>query len=159
MTTQRKPKVLFLCTGNSARSQMAEAFVRLYAGNWLEPHSAGLEPRGLHPYTIQAMAELGIDISGQRSKSVREYLGRESFRYLVTVCQHAEEHCPTAFIGYGTKLHWPLDDPAAFVGTDSERLAAFRAVRDQIQARVKGWLAEVWHDPEIQAWLAAQVND
>lgn len=159
MTTQRKPKVLFLCTGNAARSQMAEAFVRHYAGEWLEPHSAGLEPRGLHPYTVQVMAELGLDISGQRSKSVREYLGRESFRYLVTVCQHAEEHCPTAFIGYGIKLHWPLDDPAAFVGAEAEQLAAFRAVRDQIQARVRAWLSEAWHDPEIQAWLAAQAAD
>lgn len=139
----RKPKVLFLCTGNSCRSQMAEAFVRTYAGDWLEPHSAGLAPRGLNPYTVRVMEEAGIDVSGHTSKSVREYMGQMHFDYLVTVCQHAEENCPTTFLGFGTKLHWGFDDPAAFVGSEAEALARFRSVRDQIDAQVKTWLAEI----------------
>ncbi len=140
---ERKPKVLFLCTGNSARSQMAEAFVRHYAGDWLEPHSAGLEPKGMHRHTVRVMQEIGIDVSGQKSKSVRVYLGTTLFEYLITVCQHAEENCPTTFLGFGTKLHWAFDDPAAFEGTEAATLARFRAVRDQIEAQVKAWLAEL----------------
>jgi arsenate reductase len=140
---ERKPKVLFLCTGNSARSQMAEAFVRHYAGDWLEPHSAGLDPKGMNPHTVRVMQEVGIDIGGQTSKSVREYMGTTHFDYLVTVCQHAEENCPTTFLGFGTKLHWGLDDPAAFQGTEQATLAKFREVRDRIDTHVKAWLAEL----------------
>jgi arsenate reductase len=140
---ERKPKVLFLCTGNSARSQMAEAFVRHYAGDWLEPHSAGLEPKGMNPRTVRVMKEAGIDVSDQRSKSVREYMGTTHFDYLVTVCQHAEENCPTTFLGFGNKLHWGFDDPAKFQGTEQATLAKFREVRDQIDTHVKAWLAEL----------------
>jgi len=138
---ERKPKVLFLCTGNSARSQMAEAFVRQYAGDRLDPHSAGLEPKGMNPYTVRVMQEVGIDVSGQRSKSVRTYLGTTLFEYVITVCQHAEENCPTAFLGYGTHLHWAFDDPAKFQGTEADTLAKFREVRDPIDAQVTTWLA------------------
>jgi arsenate reductase len=140
---ERTPKVLFLCTGNSARSQMAEAFVRHYAGDWLEPHSAGFDPKGMNPHTVHVMQEVGIDIGGQTSKSVREYMGTTHFDYLVTVCQHAEENCPTTFLGFGTKLHWGLDDPAAFQGTEQATLAKFREVRDRIDTHVKAWLAEL----------------
>lgn len=137
----RQAKVLFLCTGNSARSQMAEAFLRHYAGERFAAYSAGLEPRGINPYTVQVMQEIGIDISGQSSKSVREYMGHTHFDYLVTVCQHAEENCPTTFLGFGTKLHWNLDDPAKFVGSEEDTLATFRRVRDEIGARIETWLA------------------
>ncbi len=140
---QRTPKVLFLCTGNSARSQMAEAFVRHYAGDRLEPYSAGLDPKGLHPLTVRVMQEIGVDISDQTSKSVREYMGTVHFEYLVTVCQHAEENCPTTFLGFGTKLHWGFDDPAKFVGDEEAILAKFRDVRNQIESQVKAWLAEL----------------
>ncbi|NDJ76039.1 MAG: arsenate reductase ArsC, partial [Chloroflexi bacterium] len=112
-TSDKKIKVLFLCTGNSARSQMAEGFLREYAGNVFEAHSAGLDPKGMNPYTVRAMQEVGIDVSGQESKSIREYMGKVHFRYLITVCAHAEENCPTNAFGYGEKLHWAFDDPAA----------------------------------------------
>jgi arsenate reductase (thioredoxin) len=139
----RKPKILFLCTGNSARSQMAEAYLRHWAGDRLEVYSAGLEPRGIHPLTVQVMAEAGIDLSGQRSKSVKEFMGQEHMDYLITVCRHAEENCPTTFLGFGHREHWDLEDPAAFEGTDAEQLAKFRAIRDQIASRLQTWLETV----------------
>jgi arsenate reductase len=140
---ERKPKVLFLCTSNSARSQMAEAFVRHYAEDWLEPYSAGLEPKGMNPHTVRVMEEVGIDISGQTSKSVREYMGTTHFDYLVTVCQHVEENCPTTFLRFGNKLHWGFDDPAAFRGTEQATLAKFSEARDLIETHVRAWLAEL----------------
>jgi arsenate reductase len=136
-------KVLFLCTGNSARSQMAEAFLRHYAGDRFEAYSAGLEPKDINPYTRRVMNEIGIDISGQRSKSLREYMGQVHFAHLVTVCDHAEQNCPTTFLGFGQKQHWSFEDPAAFEGSDAEKLAKFREVRDQIGQRVQVWVAEV----------------
>lgn len=138
-TTER---VLFLCTGNSARSQMAEAFLRKYGGENYEVQSAGLEPKGLHPLTIQVMNEIGIDISGKRSKGVSEYLGKVLFQYLITVCDNADKNCPTTWPGISNRLHWSFEDPAAFEGTDEEKLAKFRQIRDQIEKRVKDWLAE-----------------
>jgi arsenate reductase len=137
-----KPRVIFLCTGNSARSQMAEAFVRTYAGDRFEAHSAGLEPKGINPYTIRVMEELGISLDGQYSKSVNEYLGKVHFSYLFTVCGHAEANCPRIFLSQGIHKHWDFEDPAAFVGTDDEKLGKFREVRDLIDTRVKSWLAE-----------------
>ena len=139
-----KQRVLFLCTGNSARSQMGEAFLRHYAGEQFEVHSAGLEPKGIHPYTIRVMDEVGIDIRGQHSKSTREYMGRMFFHYLITVCSDADKNCPQALWAQGgKKLHWPFDDPAAVEGTDEEKLATFREVRDQIAAKVQSWIAEL----------------
>jgi arsenate reductase len=137
-----KVKVLFLCTGNSARSQMAEAFLRKYGGDEFEAYSAGLEPKPIHPYTKRVMEEVGIGLSGQHSKHVKEYMGKVLFGYLVTVCNEAEESCPTTFPGIGQRLHWSFEDPVAFVGSDDERLAKFREVRDQIEQRIKAWLAE-----------------
>ena len=136
-----KPKVLFLCTGNSARSQMAEAFLRYFAGDHFEAFSAGLEPKGIHPVTRQVMEEAGIDLKGQYSKDVREYLGKTIFGYLITVCSNAEQNCPTTFLGYSHRLHWKFDDPAAVEGTDEEILAKFRVVRDQIEQQIRSWLA------------------
>jgi len=140
---ERKAKVLLLCTSDSARSQMAEAFVQHLAGEWLDPHSAGLDPQSVNPLTIRAMQEVGIDISHQTSKSVRVYMGTAHFDYLITVCQHAEENCPTTFLGLGPKLHWGFDEAAAFEGSDKDKLAKFREVRDLINTQVKAWLAEM----------------
>jgi arsenate reductase len=136
-----KTRVLFLCTGNSARSQMAEAFLRFYGGDRFEAHSAGLEPKGINPYTRRVLAEVGLDMAGQSSKDLTVYLGKTHFGYLITVCSNAEARCPV-FPGVATRLHWPYDDPAAAEGSDEEKLAAFRRVRDAIEARILAWLDE-----------------
>ena len=135
-----KQRVLFLCTANSARSQMAEAFLRKYAGNTLEAHSAGLELKGVNPLAVQVMHEVGIDISRQTSKSIETYLGKMLFQYLVTVCDDADKNCPTIWPGVNIRLHWPFEDPARFEGTEAEKLAKFREVRDQIEKKVKEWV-------------------
>lgn len=132
-------RVLFLCTGNSARSQMAEAFLRHYAADEFEAFSAGLEPRGINPLTVQVMQEIGLDLTGQYSKSVAEYLGRVGFSYVVTLCSDAEERCPI-FPGLSERLHWPFEDPAESSGSDEARLDKLRQVRDQIDAQVRAWL-------------------
>ena len=137
-----KIKVLFVCTGNSARSQMAEAFLRQYASERYEAYSAGLEPGQVHPLTIRVMEEVGVDMSAQRSKSVQEYIGKVRFGYVITVCGHADKNCP--FIpGMGTRLHWPFDDPAAAAGSEAEKLAKFRQVRDEIKESILSWLAHL----------------
>ena len=130
-----KPKVLFLCTGNSARSQMAEGYLRHVAPDQFEALSAGIEPKGLNPLAVEAMREIGIDISRQRSKDVGEFLG-QAIPYVVTVCDNAKEHCPV-FPGAFRFLHWSLDDPASATGTHDEKLAAFRQVRDEITNRIQ----------------------
>ena len=138
-----KPKVLFLCTGNSARSQMAEAFLRKYAGDQYEVHSAGLEPKGVNPYTIQVMNEIGIHLDSHRSKSLKEFLGKVPIAFAITVCAHAEKNCPRVFLmSVGQHLHWEFEDPAALEGTNDEKLSKFREVRDQIEEKVKQWLEE-----------------
>jgi arsenate reductase len=137
-----KECVLFLCTGNSDRSQMAEAFLRKYAGEHFEAYSAGLQPSVINPYTEHVMREVGIDISGQRSKSVKEFLGKMRFTYLITVCTEAEANCPTTFPGISHRLSWALDDPAAVGGSEEEKLQKFRDVRGQIEKRIKLWIEE-----------------
>jgi arsenate reductase (thioredoxin) len=138
-----RPKVLFLCTGNSARSQMAEAFLRVYAGDQYESYSAGIEPKGhILPDVLTAMKERGLDLSGQRSKGVEEYLGKVHFAHVITVCGDAEENCPTVFLNMGRHEHWPFDDPAKFAGGNEERLQRVREVRDQIDERVHQWIEE-----------------
>ena len=136
-----RSRVLFLCTGNSARSQMAEGLLRDKAGDRFEAFSAGLEPTAVHPMAVTAMAEIGVDISGQRSKSLTEYLGKEHFGYLVTVCDHAAANCPM-FPGVANRLHWSLVDPAAAEGGDEERMGMFRRVRDRLAALVDEFLAD-----------------
>jgi arsenate reductase len=136
-----KTRVLFICTGNSARSQMAEAFLRTYGGDLYEPFSAGLEPRGVNPLTVRVMEERGIDIASQHSKGLAEYLGRQHFGILITVCDRAERECPV-FPGVATRLHWSFEDPAATTGSEAQRLAKFREVRDQIEVRVREWLED-----------------
>ncbi len=138
-----KPKVIFLCTGNSARSQMAEGLLRALAGAQFEIFSAGTEPKGsILPEVQEVMREVGIDMSGQFSKSVIEYLGKTVFTYVITVCANAEENCPTVFLSMGTHDHWPFDDPAKFGGDEEQRLTHTRHVRDQIEARLRLWLTE-----------------
>ncbi len=135
-------RILFLCTGNSARSQMAEAFLRNFAGDRFEAHSAGLEPKEINPLTIQVMQEKGIDISHHTTKGIDAYLGKVHFQTLITVCDDAEKNCPTVWPGVNTRLHWSFEDPAAFQGSDSERLAKFRQIRDLIENKVKIRLSE-----------------
>jgi arsenate reductase len=137
-----KQKILFLCTGNSARSQMAEAFIRKYADDRFEAHSAGLEPKGLNPLTVKVMEEVGIDVSGQTSKGIDTYLGKTHFQYLVTVCDDADKNCPTVWPGVNTRMHWSFQDPAAAEGTEDEKLAKFREVRDLIDRKIQSWLAD-----------------
>jgi len=134
-----KLRVLFLCTGNSCRSQMAEGLLRHLAGDRFDAVSAGTEPSAVNPLAIAVMREIGIDISGQRSKAVKEFLGRH-FTYVVTVCAGANERCPI-FPGAVKRLHWPLDDPAGGAGSVAERLLVFRRVRDEIAARLREFIA------------------
>ena len=136
-----RQRVLFLCTGNSARSQIAEAFLRRYGDGQFEVHSAGLEPKGVHPLTVQVMREAGIDISGQRSKGIETYLGKALFQTLITVCDNADQNCPTVWPGVNTRMHWSFEDPAKFEGSDEEKLARFREVRDHIENKIKEWVS------------------
>lgn len=146
-----KPKVLFLCTGNSARSQLAEGLLRAMAGEQFEIFSAGTEPKGrILPEVQEVMREAGIDISGQWSKSVTEYLGKVHFAHVVTVCADAEENCPAVFLNMGTHEHWPFDDPAKF--DEETRLASTRRVRDQIEQRLRLWLGEQGITPKEIRW-------
>ncbi len=130
-----KTRVLFLCTHNSARSQMAEGLLRHLAGDRFEVHSAGTEATNIRPLAARAMAEIGADISDQESKTLDRYLG-EPFDYVVTVCDDANEACPV-FPGAKERLHWSFPDPSRVTGTEEERLAVFRAVRDEIHARME----------------------
>lgn len=142
-----KIKVLFLCTGNSARSQMAEALLRQMAGDQFDVYSAGLEPKRIHPMTVQVMEEMGIALTGHYAKHVREYMGKMHFGYLITVCAATETQCPTTFPDISHRLHWALDDPAATEGTEEEKLHKFREIRDQINRRIQIWLAELAGKP------------
>ena len=135
-----KPKVLFLCTGNSARSQMAEGYLRQVAGSRFEVLSAGTNPTALHPLVVQVMREAGIDISAQHSKDVREFLDTP-IPYVVTVCSSARQKCPV-FPATVRSLHWDLDDPAAATGAPEEKLTVFRRVRDEIIANINREFAE-----------------
>lgn len=134
-------RALILCTGNSARSQMAEGILRHDGGGRFEVHSAGTKPSLVRPEAIAAMRELGIDIAGHRSKSVEEFSGRE-FDYIFTVCDNARDNCPV-FPGSATRIHWSFEDPAAVEGDEETRLAAFRRIRDEIRGRFAEFLAGV----------------
>ena len=134
-----RKRVLILCTGNSARSQMAEGLLRHDAGDRFEVASAGVNPTEVRSEAIEAMREIGIDISGHRSKSVDEFVEQE-FDYVITVCDNANEQCPV-FPGKTKRLHWSFTDPAAIEGDHKTRLAMFRQVRDQIKNRLKEFAA------------------
>ena len=129
-----KKRVLILCTGNSARSQMAEGLLRHDAGDRFEVFSAGVEPTAVRPQAIAVMREVGIDISAQRSKSLDEFAGEE-FDYVITVCDNANQQCPV-FPGKTKRIHWSFEDPAALEGDAAEQLSVFRRVRDQIHERL-----------------------
>jgi arsenate reductase (thioredoxin) len=130
-----RARVLFLCTHNSARSQMAEGLLRHLAGDRFEAHSAGTEATYVRPLAIRAMEEVGVDISGQESKTLDRYL-QEPFDYVITVCDDANEVCPF-FPGAESRLHWSLPDPSRAEGSEEERLAVFRSVRDGIGERIE----------------------
>jgi arsenate reductase (thioredoxin) len=134
-----KQKVLFLCTGNSCRSQMAEGWLRHLAGDRFEVVSAGSHPVGLNPYAVTVMGEAGVDISHHVSERVDPYL-EERFDYVITVCDNAQEACPV-FPGAASKLHWNFDDPAKAAGTYEQRLIVFRKTRDEIADRIRQFLA------------------
>jgi len=138
MNTKKKKRVLFLCTGNSCRSQMAEGWLKHLADDEYEVFSAGIEAHGKNPRAITVMQEAGIDISTQASEVVDTAI-LESLDLLVTVCSHADNHCPI-FSMQGKREHWPFDDPAKALGTEEEIMLEFRRVRDQIRARIETFL-------------------
>jgi len=140
-----KPRVLILCTGNSARSQMGEGLLRHMAGDRVEVHSAGTRPGSVRPEAVAAMAEVGIDIRHHRSKHVDEFAG-QPFDYVITVCDHANESCPV-FPAGTHRIHWSFEDPAAAAGDEAHRLAAFRRVRDQIAQRLSEFAGSVLARP------------
>ena len=138
----RRRRVLFLCTGNSARSQMAEALLRHHAGDQFESCSAGLHPRDIHPMTLLVLSDIGVDTDGLCSKGVDQFLGKTSVSCAITVCEKAQQTCPRIFPFAANTLYWPFEDPAALEGTDDERLQKFREVRNQIDDRIRQWLRE-----------------
>ena len=133
-----RKRVLFLCTGNSCRSQMAEGFLRHMAGDKFEVFSAGVKPTQVNPLAIKVMAEAGVDISKHRSKSTMEFLDQK-FDYVITVCDNAKQTCPI-FPGNYEKIHWDLEDPAEAQGSEEDRVAIFRRIRDEIEQRIKDWI-------------------
>jgi len=153
MSEARKFKVLFLCSHNSARSQIAEALLRHYAPDRFEAYSAGLEPSEVNPYTRKALDELGLDMEGQYAKSLLDFWGgKHHFTYLITVCDKAEAKCP--LFPFAThRLYWPFEDPSSFQGTAAEKLEKFRQVRDQIAAKIREWV----HELEASGLLAGRV--
>ena len=139
-----KQKVLFICIHNSARSQMAEAFLKEICGDYFEAHSAGLEPGRLNPLAVEAMREIGIDISHKQTQSVFDvFKSGELFAYVITVCDESSaQRCPI-FAGVTKRLHWSFPDPGELTGTHAERLAGTRKIRDQIRARIEIWCDEM----------------
>ncbi len=139
-----KPRVMFICIHNSGRSQIGEAYMRHLAGDRFEVHSAGIEAGKLNPLVVASMAEVGISMEGHYAKKAQEYVDRgEHFDYVITVCDESNaERCPM-FPGKHTRLHWGFPDPSAITGTDQEKLAGIRPIRDAIGAKVKEWLATV----------------
>jgi len=133
-------RVLFLCTGNSCRSQMAEGLLRSRGGGRFEASSAGTSPKTVHSLALRAMAELGIDVSSQVSESVDRYIDA-NFDWVITVCDNAKQSCPT-FSGAARRLHWSFDDPAEAAGLEERRMEVFRGIRDEIDERIREFVAE-----------------
>jgi arsenate reductase len=134
--------ILVLCAHNSARSQMAEAFLRKYGGGRFAVHSAGLQSTDIHPSTRQVMAEVGLDLEGQRAKPVRDFLGKLTAYHLIIVCERTERECPKLFPGAPRRHFWPFPDPATVKGKPEAQLTTFREVRDSIERRVLDWLRD-----------------
>ena len=137
------PTVLFVCSQNSARSQMAEGWLRHLAGDRYKVFSAGIESSQVNPFAVEVMKDAGVDISGQTSNSTEEYLGKLPVTYLVVVCDKAAEKCPTSWPGVRMRFFWPFPDPAAAEGSDDAKREAFRDVRDQIKTKIENWLSEI----------------
>lgn len=137
-----KIRVMFICIHNSGRSQMGEAFLRHFGGNRFEAHSAGIEAGNLNPLVVQSMAEIGIGMEGHYAKKALDYIGRaEHFDYVITVCDETNaERCPT-FPGKHQRIHWSFPDPSALTGSDEEKLAGIRPIRDAIQEKIQKWVA------------------
>lgn len=143
---EKKRNVLFLCTGNSARSQIAEGLLREMAGDRFEAMSAGLDPReAVHPVAVEVMREIGIDIGSQKPKAVDVFLGRIPVHSLIVVCNKAQATCPRIWPGLaeGNRHYWPVDDPAAATGGTEAELAAFRSVRDELRQKLHEWVEQV----------------
>lgn len=145
----KRKTVLFLCSANSARSQMAEALMRHRSQDEVRVISAGLEPKPIHPMSIRVLEELGLDTSVLRSKDIREFLGKASVNWAIIVCEQARQRCPNIYPFALQTLYWPFDDPAAVQGTEDVKLEKFREVRDKIDERIKSW---------IEAGLVAVAN-
>ena len=141
----RKLSVLFLCSHNSARSQMTEALLRHFAGDHFDVYSAGLHPSEINPFTQKALQEIGLDMQGQYAKSLLEYWGGKfNFTYLIIVCDRAEQECP--LFPFSThRLYWPFEDPSQAQGTDEEKTNTFRKVRDQIATKIREWIRDLEH--------------
>jgi arsenate reductase (thioredoxin) len=137
---ETKPRVLFVCTHNAARSQMAEALLRHYAGERFEVLSAGIAPTEVHPLTRQVLTDIGLDPSGLYAKNLDDFFARVSITYAIIVCDQAEDDCPRLYPFALQTLHWPFDDPTQAEGSTAERLHVFRTVRDQIERRLRTWL-------------------
>lgn len=137
-------RVLFLCSGNSCRSQMAEAFLRRHGGDLFEVHSCGLEATDIHPMTLEVMREVGFDLiaEGHFAKPATTYLGKLSVHYLIIVCDGAARQCPSVWPGALQRQVWPFEDPPAHPGAPEEKLQKFREVRDAIEARIVAWVQE-----------------
>jgi arsenate reductase len=137
---EAKPRVLFVCTHNAARSQMAEVLLRHAAGERFDVLSAGHSPTEVHPLTRQVLADIGLDSSGLHAKGLDLFLAKVSIAYAIIVCDRAEDDCPRLYPFALQTLYWPFDDPTQAEGSMAERLHAFRTVRDQIQRRIEQWL-------------------
>ena len=143
MSANDKRTVLFLCTENSVRSQIAEGLMRHMAGDRFEVYSAGLSPKGIHPLTHTVMNEIGVDISGQSSKDVGMYLGKVTLNHVVFVCDKAERDCPHVFPFTTNRHFWPIDDPNSGDISPQEKLERFRRVRDSLQTKISSWVTEM----------------
>ncbi len=139
-----KPVVLFLCSQNACRSQMAEAFLRHYAEDTFEVHSAGLVPADeIHPMACSVMEEVGISLDDQKTEGTDRYLGETAVRYAIFVCEATAEKCPSTWPGMTNRIVWPFEDPARFEGSRDEKLNKFREIRDRIDARIQDWLERI----------------
>jgi arsenate reductase (thioredoxin) len=139
----RKQKVLFICVHNSARSQMAEAFLKKYGGDRFEVESAGLEPGTLNPVVVEAMQEIGLDISQNKTKSAFDFYQQgKKYDYIITVCDESQSSACPVFPGKGQRLHWAFPDPSKFEGKNEEKLERVRSVRDSIKCKIQEWLED-----------------
>jgi arsenate reductase (thioredoxin) len=144
----RKPYVLFMCTHNAARSQIAEALLRKYAGHRFEVASAGFDPTEVHPLTRQVLSEVEVDPSDLVAKGLHDFLGKVAVRHAIIVCERTEEHCPRVFPFTGQTLYWAFEDPTRSQGSPELHLAKFRRVRDEIDARIRAWLHQLSTETE-----------